>query len=266
MTGVQTCALPISVIFLLILAVTGFSGEAWSIILGYHRIIENPVKAPDITVRAFEEQMQFIKNNYNIITLEHLVKCIVEKIPLDANSVVVTLDDGDRSSYQKAYPVLKKLNIPATLFLYTDFLGKGGLTWEEAVEMSKNGITLGSHTVAHVNLTEKKPGETQEKYLERIRFELVESKKRIENKIGQPVLYLNYPYGRHDGTVEKEAAAAGYAAAVGTSWDRNYVSSAGLFNLKRRLIPGKYKFTDFVDIFKNRSIDKSLEIEDEEYR
>ncbi len=254
------------IVLLFILSLGGFAKEPWAIILGYHRVIENPVKRPDITVKAFEEQMQFIKDNYSIITLEHLVKCVVEKKAFEANSVVVTLDDGDRSTYEKAFPILKKLGIPATLFLYTDFPGKGGVSWAEVIEMSKNGISIGSHTVHHINLTEQKTGETREKYLERIRCELIESKKVIEEKIGQPVLYLNYPYGRQNETVEKEAASAGYTAAVGTAWDRNFVSSTDLFRLKRRLIPEKYKFTDFVDMFKNTDIDKSLEIEHEEYR
>ncbi|OGF48200.1 MAG: hypothetical protein A2452_04025 [Candidatus Firestonebacteria bacterium RIFOXYC2_FULL_39_67] len=240
--------------------------EPWGMILGYHRIVEKRTLYPDVTITAFEEQMQFIKDNYEVISLDYLVSCIKEKKSLEANSVVITLDDGDQTIYKNAYPILKRLNLPATVFLYSDYPGKGGMTWEQVKEMSNNGVIFGSHTKSHTLLTEKLKGESKEKYLERLRMELVESKKTIEEKIKKEVKYLAYPYGQHLEVVEAEVLKAGYIAATGMAWDRNFVSSALLVNLKRRLIPGKYKFNEFVDIFKNTNLDKSSETLHEDYR
>ena len=253
-------------IAVLILTSSVRADEPWGMILGYHRIVEKKVLHPDVTISAFEEQMQFVKDNYEVITLDHLVDCIKEKKQLQANSVVITIDDGDKTIYKNAYPILKKFNLPATIFIYSDYIGKGGFTWEQAKEMAENGISFGSHTKTHSNLTEKLKDESGEKYLERIRLELSASKKVIEENLKTEVKYLAYPYGEHRENVEAEVLKAGYVAAMGMAWDRNFVSSAQLINLKRRIIPGKTRFNEFVDIFRNINLDKSLEITCEEYR
>lgn len=253
-------------ILLLIFSFGLSAAESWGLILGYHRIVEKRTLHPDVTISDFEEQLQYVKDNYEVISLDHLVNCIKEKKPLEANSVVITFDDGDESIYKNAYPIIKKLNIPVTIFLYSDYPGKGGFTWEQAKEMSDNGISFGSHTKSHVILTDKLKGEIEEKYIERIRSELVDSKKIIEENIKKEVKYLAYPYGQHLEVVETEVLKAGYIAATGMAWDRNFVSSASLINLKRRLIPGKCRYSEFVDIFKNTNLDKSSEITNEDCR
>ncbi|MFH1074880.1 MAG: polysaccharide deacetylase family protein [Candidatus Firestonebacteria bacterium] len=251
---------------LFILSFSLFADESWGMILGYHRIVEKRTLHPDVTIDAFKEQMQFVRDNYKVISLDYLVNCIKERKPLEANSVIITFDDGDETIYKNAYPILKRLNFPFAIFLYSDYPGKGGFSWEQAKEMSDNGIIFGSHTKSHAILTDKLADESEEKYLKRLRIELVESKKTIEDNIKKEVKYFAYPYGKHTEIVETEMSKAGYIAATGMAWDRNFVSSASLINLKRRLIPGKYKLNEFVDIFKNTNIDKSSETEHEDYK
>lgn len=254
------------ILLILVLSSVLIAEEPWVMILGYHRIVQKRQLHPDVTVSAFEEQLEFIKANYEVISLDYLVRCLKEKNPPTANSIVITLDDGDESIYTHAYPLLKKYNLPATVFYYSNYLGNGGITRAQIKEMSENGICFGSHTKTHALLTVKLKGESAEGYQKRLREELTESKKTIEEITKKEVKYLAYPYGKHNEVVDAEAVKAGYMAAVGIAWDRNYISSAAVMNLKRRLIPGRYKLSDFADIFKSSNIDKSLETDHEDYR
>jgi peptidoglycan/xylan/chitin deacetylase (PgdA/CDA1 family) len=83
------------------------------------------------------------------------------------------------------------------------------LDWDEVKGLVKAGIEIGSHTVSHPNLTKIDT--------HKIRLELAESKKRIEEKISQPVVSLSYPYGRLSPEIVELTKAAGYHCAVAGS-------------------------------------------------
>lgn len=87
------------------------------------------------------------------------------------------------------------------------------LTWEQVREMDSNGIEIGSHTVTHPILT--KIG------LDRLRYELCESRSRLVSELGRSVELLGYPNGNHDLAVQQEAARAGYKCAVTADYGLN---------------------------------------------
>ena len=80
------------------------------------------------------------------------------------------------------------------------------LTWDQVREMDSNGIEIGSHTVTHPILTRTST--------EKLRYELRESRARLETKLGHKVELLGYPNGDHDASVQEQAARAGYKCAV----------------------------------------------------
>ncbi|MBW1819575.1 MAG: polysaccharide deacetylase family protein [Deltaproteobacteria bacterium] len=136
--------------------------------------------------------------------------------PIPKKAVLITIDDGYRSVYTHAYPILKKYGFPVTLFIYTDFAGVGRLacTWDQLREMKAGGIEIGSHSLSHADLTKKRKGETTNAYLERVRKELILSKKIIDEKIHQDTRIFAFPYGRYNKTVMNMARKAGYDLAV----------------------------------------------------
>ena len=87
------------------------------------------------------------------------------------------------------------------------------LTPEELREMDASGVEIGSHTVTHQILT-KVSGE-------RLRYELRESRSRLESILGRKVTLLGYPNGNHNRSVQKEAARAGYSCAVTADYGLN---------------------------------------------
>ena len=87
------------------------------------------------------------------------------------------------------------------------------LTWEQVREMDSCGIEIGSHTVTHPILTRISP--------EMLRYELSESRVRLESALGHKVELLGYPNGDHDASVQQAAERAGYKCAVTADYGLN---------------------------------------------
>ncbi|MBU4349873.1 polysaccharide deacetylase family protein, partial [bacterium] len=191
---------------------TAYAEETVIPILTYHNFTKDESKSYDMNIVEFEKQIDYLAtHNYSVISLSELLKGL-RTGQLPQKPIVITIDDGFKSTYTLAYPILKKYNFPATLFIYTNFIEKnnGSLTWEEIREMTKNNIEIGSHTLSHCNLLKYKKNENYETYLTRIRKEIFLSKEILESKIQVKVKFFAYPYGAYSSTIKDLAIQAGY--------------------------------------------------------
>jgi len=197
----------------------GLSPEGFQTIpvLTYHRFAENCDSPLCMPASIFELQMQYLKDNgYHVITAEELLAFFEYRQGVPKKSVLITMDDGYRSVYDIAYPILKKYGFTATLFIYTSFVGASriAITWDQLKEMRMSGFTIGSHSIYHSDLTKPKEEETQREYIARIKEELYDSKKIIDQKLGQNTYFLAYPFGYYDQRSIQTAREAGYKIAV----------------------------------------------------
>jgi peptidoglycan/xylan/chitin deacetylase (PgdA/CDA1 family) len=79
------------------------------------------------------------QNGYRVITMKQLERFLEGKEPLPKKTVVITIDDGYRATYQVAFPILKKYGFPATVYLYSDFVGAAdAMTWAQMQEMVRS--------------------------------------------------------------------------------------------------------------------------------
>ena len=208
--------LSVIVLFLGILYFFGLTPKYTVPILMYHSIGEGK-GGFSVSPKNFAKQMEYIKKNgYEVISLDELVSSINNKRLLKRNKVVITFDDGYKDNFQYAYPVLKKFNFPATIFLIPDFMEetfsnkKGFLGWDDVILMSKNNISFGAHTKKHFYLGVIKD--------EIAAFEQIAgSKKTIEEKISLPVNSFCYPGGGFNEKVKAMVAQAGYKGACTTN-------------------------------------------------
>jgi len=168
-------------------------------ILMYHSVGEND---EFFTVRPseFSWQMEFLSNSgCKVMRLKELLAKILRKEDLPPKSIALTFDDGYEDNYLTAFPILKKYNFPATIFLVTgrignkNYVNKRGinlpmLDWNQIKEMHNSGlIDFEPHTVSHPKLSQIDYNSAKR--------EIMESKDVIENKLNKKCDFFAYPYG-----------------------------------------------------------------------
>ena len=169
-------------------------------ILCYHRVGPGLSKMT-VSPSNFEAQLVWLAaNRYQVIRLDDLAAFLAGRRALPKRAVVITFDDGYESMYRHAFPLLRKHGMPATLFIYTDFLGaRDALDWSELAEMWRSGlIDIQAHSKTHRNLTERAADEGEAAYRQRIETELKQPRTVIERALGASgvkVRHFAYPYG-----------------------------------------------------------------------
>lgn len=158
----------------------------------YHHIRPNSENhqaedlAFSIEPKIFEKQVKYLlSKGYNFIGLEDLSSGKEIKKP-----VMITFDDGYRDNYKYVFPILKKYNIKAVIFLIASQIGKQSdlMTWQQVLEMQESGlVSFGSHGLNHKNI--RRMEETLAVQ------ELKESKRILEGKLGHQVTSFCYPFG-----------------------------------------------------------------------
>lgn len=217
-------------IVIFIIAAGGFlwaKGQYVVPIVMYHRIDDQSgFSKLSVSAESFKRQMRFLKrHSYNAVRLEDLPD-LIEEDNIPYKTIAVTFDDGYENNYTTAYPVLKELGIPATIFISPALIGmKGYLTWDQVIEMSESGIiSIGSHTMTHAWL----PGSTEQ----RLNVEIVDSKRAIESHIRKNAVSFSYPLGGFDQHVRERVMKAGYKVSVATNPGKGYPKH-DLFAMKR---------------------------------
>jgi len=216
-----------------VIAVIIIAGFLWfkeqyvvSIIM-YHKIDNNAeISKLSVSPKSFDRHISFLKrHNYNVVKLETMVELVKSgKVP--PKTIAITFDDGYEDNYIEAYPILRKYNIPATIFIVPNFIGKDGyLTWDQIIKMSNSGvISIGSHTMSHSYLPSFQG--------EKLNTEIIDSKKIIESRIKKPVLSFSYPLGAFNDLARDKVIESGYKIAVATNPGKDYPKH-DLFAMKR---------------------------------
>jgi peptidoglycan/xylan/chitin deacetylase (PgdA/CDA1 family) len=275
------------------------------------------------SIQRFEEQVKHLKQNYEVISLERLIEHYTNDKDIPPNSVIITMDDGYKSNYLLAYPILKKYRIPVTIFLTTNFIEhkqylwvdrlehaiwtakcdtiafkldnqnyeykidnecaklvsvqeiRSRLTslspdevesviheieektnsdtrnnrslstiqlpleWDEIEDMLKhNLVSIGSHSVTHPNLTKCTK--------EQLRYEIIESRKNIERRVGTKCTFFCYPFGKYNNRVKKFVENAGYSCGVAIKGSFENQTKTDRFELSRIGVGRTMNMQDFI--------------------
>ncbi|MBI2639102.1 polysaccharide deacetylase family protein [Candidatus Peregrinibacteria bacterium] len=192
-------------------------------ILVYHHIGSPPKNANSATKSFFiepewfEKHLQYLQeNNFQTVHFSDVIAYFKDSKPLPIAAgkrpVIINFDDAYKSVFTTAYPLLKKYNMTATIFVPANLIGhRAYLTWEQLQQLKDAGMEIGSHTLWHPYLTRSK----------KAREEIFESKKILEEKFGTPIQVFAYPFGDFNNEIEKLAQEAGYDLARSFTQPRN---------------------------------------------
>src|SRR5579885_631732 len=100
----------------------------------YHGIILEPLPTPNscqLEISHFEEQIQFLTAEYRVLPLREVIDRLERGLSLPNRTVAVTFDDGFRSVWTNAYPLLQRYQIPFTVFLITGLVGSNQRAWPD---------------------------------------------------------------------------------------------------------------------------------------
>lgn len=189
-------------------------------ILAYHRFGPTVADSMTVTTPVFEAQLKFLKDNgYTVIPLRALVDYRLGKAPPPPpRAVVITFDDGHRSVYEVALPLIKQYHVPVTLFIYPSAISNShapyAMTWEQLQELVGTGLfSVQSHTYWHPNFKQEKKRLTPAEYDKIVATQLQKSKAVLEKRFGGNIDLLAWPFGIYDDQLLDSAKSAGYVAA-----------------------------------------------------
>ena len=192
-------------------------------LLGFHAIGED-VRSASVPMAVFRRQIDWlVRHRFQILTLAQWWRLVSAGERPGPRAVILSFDDGFRSVWRHAAPVLSDYGLSATLFVVTDYVGQTNaydrgrgaaelplMDWDELEALKRRGWDLQSHGRRHyrmVNLTR-----------ELLEEEAAGSKRLLEQRLGDPVDFFCYPYGAVDAQAVDAVARAGYVGAV-TCWE-----------------------------------------------
>ena len=235
-------------------------------VIMYHRVVKSEscagVHGTYITLDKFEKHMKHLfDNGYKTLTFNDILnKNYRDRFNKNEKNIMITFDDGYEDNYTLAFPILKKYNFKAVIYLMShlkynkwDVENSGNpekkfelMNDEMIKEMGEYGIEFGGHTMNHKKLAKISLKEAKE--------EIIISKEVLEEKLGKKLLSFAYPYGNLNEDIKKIVKSSGYYFAVATdsgplSFSEDFYQIRriaifppnGLFSFKRK-IKGNYNF------------------------
>ena len=222
-------------------------------VLMYHHIDTFAMASTTVTPETFENHIKALTDNgYTGVFFEELIDFVENGGELPDKPIVITFDDGYLSNYEFAYPILKKYNMKATIFVIGVSVGKDTyrntenskypiiphFCYEQANEMTESGlVSIQSHTydMHHWDLYEKRLGkeyrhgilslesESEEEYIEIFHSDYMRSKTEIEAGTKSEVTAFAYPYGTYTEFSEILLKEMGVKVTVTTKYGSNKI-------------------------------------------
>ena len=180
-------------------------------VLYYHSVNNEVQNEVTITPETLKKELKYIKDKgYTTLSINEVNEYLLNNKPIPEKSILITFDDGYMDNYYYAFPILKELNMKATIFCITSELDGSYYLSEDAIkEMSQNNIDIESHTVNHKHLDKLNYKEQLE--------EVIKSKSKLENITGKKVDAIAFPFGDYNNDSISAAKKDGYTIAFTTN-------------------------------------------------
>lgn len=201
-------------------------------------------KSLNVTPYTFEKELASLNSHhYQTYFLKDLPDILNGSINYSTQSAILTFDDGYADFYTDAFPLLKKYQIKATIFIVNNFIGRKGFLNKDQIQELLNSklVEVGAHTLDHVYL-KAAPEKTAQK-------EILESKLSLEKMFGSEVKTFAYPFGAFTQQTLDLVKGATFSAAVSVI-PGTIQNEENLFYLSR-LRPGMFSGENIVRVLEN---------------
>lgn len=172
----------------------------------YHRFGDDRFPSTNIEIEQFKAHLDYLRvNHYEVITLSKALEKLKTN-QLQPKTVVLTIDDGYKSFYQNALPLLEQYGFEATLFVNTSTVGASDfMSWTEIREAQKRGVEIGNHSHEHPYFLSSKTN---------FHSDLMASHKIFQKQLGIIPKVYAYPYGEWSPEIQDILASENYLAAA----------------------------------------------------
>jgi len=234
-------------------AVTGFI---------YHRFNDTRYPSTNIAAEVFQAQIEFLKEqNYTLLSYGEIARRLVAGEALPEKGAAISVDDAFTSFVEAGMPIVRRFEIPVTLFVNTDSVGTPGyLDWEQLRTLQKEGVEIGNHTATHGYLVELEKEESLPQWRERIRQDILKAQNAIDQQLGTRPTIFAYPYGEYSPELLDIVEGLGFLAAFAQQSGVIH-STHNRFFLPRFPMGGPY---GTLSGFKNKIAMKPLLVEEEQ--
>lgn len=200
------------------------------VVLQYHHFSENTPAITSVTPDQFDAQLQYLQeNNFNVLPLRDVITLLNNQLELPDKCVSLTVDDAYISVYTTAYPRLKKLGWPMTVFVNSHAVDENNqafMSWDQMREMSGHDFSFENHAHKHSHLLRVNDNESVDDWEQRISEEILTAQNRITREIGISPVFFAHPYGEYNPAVNKiirQLNLTGFGQQSGPVWpDANF--------------------------------------------
>jgi poly-beta-1,6-N-acetyl-D-glucosamine N-deacetylase len=197
----------------LVLLIFPLQGQSSAVALLYHHVDDKTPFITSISPESFDAHLQYLnKNEFIVLPLDEIVTSLQSGKELPKKTIAITFDDAYINIYTTAFPMLKKLGYPFTIFVATNLVDTSGhyLTWEQLKEMSEHGALIANHTRSHTHLLRRLPNEEHNEWIQRVTDEIEGAQQQLEDHLGKVPKYFAYPYGEYNGEILELVKNLGY--------------------------------------------------------
>jgi len=181
-----------------------------AVVLMYHRFGESSLPSTNIRLDQLEAHIAELKSAaFNVWPLDRIINHIKANEPLPDRTIAITIDDAYASVYHQAWPRFRTANLPFTVFVSTDQVGRSDnyLTWDQIREMQAAGVLIGHHGAAHGHMANATSNSISQ--------DLLRANKAFQNELGEVPKIFAYPYGEASLHLRNQVKQAGFTAALG---------------------------------------------------
>ncbi len=206
------------------------------VVLQYHHISEDTPEITSTSPQLFEKHLNYLKENqFKVLSMDEFLTYLKSNKSFPDKSVLITFDDGYQSIYNNALPLLKEKNYPFTVFINTQPIQQKldqFMNIEVLKKLVKQGGTIGNHSITHTHMIrrDEKNNESEEAWRMRMRNEILQAQKFIDEQITVSPRVFAYPYGEYNHQLKsliedlEFVAFAQFSGAIDISTDKQAIA------------------------------------------